>query len=169
MPKPNRFKPVAGKTWREKLERDHPSHGKVVPIPPNWEKSCGTGTMLIPRPRDVDAVMRSVRKGRLITLGEVRRRLAEAAGVNAACPLTTGIFARIAAEAAEEDRRAGRTRITPYWRTVRDDGSLIDKFPGGVRAQAARLREEGHEVVMVGHARRMRVESSAIRSQYNGV
>ena len=60
--------------------------------------------------------------------------------------MTTGIFVRIAAEAAEEDRRNGKTRITPYWRVIRDDGSLNDKFPGGVEHQAACLKLEGHRL-----------------------
>jgi alkylated DNA nucleotide flippase Atl1 len=55
---------------------------------------------------------------------------------------------RIASEAAEEDRKAGRpeSQITPYWRVIRDDGSLIDKFPGGTKAQAQRLMSEGHMI-----------------------
>jgi len=62
------------------------------------------------------------------------------------CPLTTGIFVRIVAEAAEEERRDGKKQVTPYWRVIRDDGSLNEKFPGGVAAQARRLKEEGHTV-----------------------
>ena len=66
--------------------------------------------------------------------------------VDSTCPLTTGIFVRIAAETAEEDLRVGKSEITPYWRVIRDDGSLNEKFPGGVDAQTARLREEGHTI-----------------------
>jgi alkylated DNA nucleotide flippase Atl1 len=40
----------------------------------------------------------------------------------------------------------GREDITPYWRVVRDDGSLNEKFPGGVEAQATRLKEEGYAI-----------------------
>jgi alkylated DNA nucleotide flippase Atl1 len=54
---------------------------------------------------------------------------------------------RIAAEAAEEDLRDGRKKVTPYWRVVRDDGSLYEKFPGGTKAQSRRLREEGHSII----------------------
>jgi hypothetical protein len=53
------------------------------------------------------------------------------------------MFARIAAETAEEDLRAGKKRITPYWRTIKDNGALNDKYPGGAKAQAAKLRQEG--------------------------
>ena len=131
---------------RAKLEREHEGHGRLVAIPERMQKSLGSGKMLIPRPMDVDAAMRRVRKGKLMTLSVLRSELARAAGANATCPLTTGIFARLSAEAAEEDLSLGKRRVTPYWRTIRDDGSLIDKFPGGVRAQARRLREEGFSI-----------------------
>lgn len=140
------WRPGQGKTWREKLDQHHPNHGKIMPVPLSMRKTCGTGTILIPRPRDVDTVMRSIRKGRLMTVAQLRERLARAAGADCACPLTTGIFVRVAAEAAEEDARDGRTRITPYWRTVKDGGKLNEKYPGGVEAQAKRLRAEGFEI-----------------------
>ncbi|MCB9862652.1 MAG: MGMT family protein [Phycisphaerales bacterium] len=90
--------------------------------------------------------MKRVRKGKLVTMGLIRQYLAQAAGASCACPLTTGIFARLAAEAAEEDRSKGKRRITPYWRTIRDDGKLNEKFPGGAAAQAALLEDEGFSI-----------------------
>ena len=143
---PAKWKLAPGKTWRMKLEQQHPNHGKIVRIPAKVPKSWGNGTMLIPRPRDVDALMRKVRKGKLVTPSVLRARLAKTAGADMACPLTTGIFINIAANAAEEDRRAGKKRITPYWRTIKDDGKLNDKFPGGAKAQAAKLRAEGFHI-----------------------
>jgi len=62
----NKFK--SRTPWREKLEKKHPSHGKVVDIPPKMQKRFGTGTMLIPRPLDVDALICKVQKGKLITV-----------------------------------------------------------------------------------------------------
>ena len=131
-------------SWREKLERT--DHSKIVEIPAAMSKRLGTGTMLIPKPLDVDALIRNAGKGKLITVSEIRSRLARDNKVDVTCPLTTGIFIRIAAETAEEDTRNGRKRVTPYWRVIRDDGSLNDKFPGGVKAQAQRLKEEGHSI-----------------------
>jgi len=141
-----KWKLKKGKTWRQKLEEQHPSHGKIVQVPLRMRKRLGMGTMVIPRPLDVDAMMRKARKGRVITQSQIRAGVAEMSLADHACPLTTGIFIRIAAEAAEEDRRAGKKRITPYWRTIRDDGKLNPKLPGGVRAQAAKLREEGFSI-----------------------
>ena len=126
------------KTWREKLEADQ--ERKVVDNP------RGGGTLLIPKPLDVDALVRKIQTGKLVTVDQIRRRLAKDYGGDTACPLCTGIFLRIAAEAAEEDLANGATEITPYWRVVKADGGLNEKFPGGVDAQAAHLNEEGHTI-----------------------
>jgi hypothetical protein len=131
-------------SWREKLERQ--DHSKIVDVPDRMALRLGSGKMLIPRPLDVDAVIRRVRKGKLTRSVDIRERLALDNSVDVTCPLTTGIFIRIAAEAAEEDRKAGRLPVTPYWRVVREDGTLHEKFPGGVNAQARRLKEEGHTI-----------------------
>ncbi|MBI1749244.1 MAG: MGMT family protein [Acidobacteria bacterium] len=132
--------------WREKLEKPKVKLPKIVRVPPQWRKQYGTGTMVIARPLDVDALIRTVRKGKLVTQTQLRERLARKYRVDHACPLTTGIFVRIIAEVAEEDRRAGKSRVTPYWRVVRDDGSLNEKLPGGPPAQARRLRAEGFAI-----------------------
>jgi len=124
---------------------DNPNLPKLVAIPPNMKRR--DGTMLVPSPREVEACIRNVRKGSVTTVSEIREFLARRHGVDVTCPLTTGIFVRIAAEAAEEDARSGKTRITPYWRVVKDDGSLNPKFPGGVERQAERLRAEGRQIV----------------------
>lgn len=134
-------------SWRDKLEKE--DHSKIVLVPPRMQKSLGSGTMLIPKPLDVDALIRKTKKGQLITQAEIRSKLAHDNRVDTACPITTGIFVRIVSEAAEEDSRNGKTRITPYWRVVTSDGRLNEKFPGGARAQAARLREEGHAIERV--------------------
>jgi len=133
------------KSWREKME--NPNLPKVVDIPPKMQRRLGRGTLLIPSPRDVDAAIRHIPKGTVRPVSKIRADLAARYATTSACPLVTGIFVRIAAEAAEEDAREGNTRITPYWRVVKDDGSLNPKFPGGVERQAERLREEGVAVV----------------------
>jgi len=133
------------KSWREKM--DVPDLPRVVDIPPRMQKRTGAGTMVLPSPRDVETTIRGIRKGRVMPVSRIRDYLAGKYAVTTACPLLTGIFVRIAAEAAEEDAQAGRHRITPYWRVVKDDGSLNPKFPGGVERQAERLREEGHSIL----------------------
>ena len=122
------------KSWREKL-----AESKDLPK-----------TMVIPSPAEVDEVMRRVPRGRLATINEVRACLAKKHGTDIACPMTTGIFAWIAAHAAEEARTAGEEDVTPYWRTLKTGGELNPKYPGGIPAVKKLLRAEGHQVVKKG-------------------
>ena len=135
---------AAKKVWREKLEEKH--ENKIVDIPRPMQKHFGTGRMLIPRPVEVDAVMRKTPKGKLLMQSQIRDFLAHEYDADLACPIRTGIFVRIAAEAAEEDKQRGLSTITPYWRIVRDDGSLNPKYPGGLDLQRKRLEGEGHTI-----------------------
>lgn len=134
-------------SWREKLNKEHPAHGKVVEVPPKMQKQWGPGTMVIPKPLDLDALIRTIKKSRLATVPQLMKRVAKNAGADYACPMTTGIFLSIVAHAAEEELEAGKRRVTPYWRVLKSDGSLNPKFPGGVGPQAARLEDEGHTIV----------------------
>jgi hypothetical protein len=135
------------KSWHEKLEKPVAGLPKVVDVPDKWVKTMGGRRVLVPTPMMVDELVRTVPKRKLITVGQIRQRLAQPFQADSTCPLTTGIFLRIISEAAEEDRQAGKNPITPYWRVVKDDGSLNPKFPGGVEAHAQKLREEGHGIV----------------------
>jgi len=134
------------KSWREKLENPPKSLPKVVSGPPKWEKRFGGTRVLVPTPLLVDELIRKVPKRKLVTVKQIRERLAKDFKADSTCPLTTGIFIRIAAEVAEEDLREGKKQITPYWRVLKADGSLNEKFPGGTKAQAARLKKEGRRI-----------------------
>jgi hypothetical protein len=137
------------KSWREKLADDK-GLPKVGPVTGGMTKRWGTGIMVIPAPRQVDAIMKQVPKGKLITINEIRQKLAKAHHAEFACPITTGIFAWIAAHAAEEDAADGKARITPYWRTLKTGGELNPKYPGGLAAVTKKLRAEGHRIVTRG-------------------
>jgi hypothetical protein len=138
--------PKMRKTWRQKLEEKLPEHGKVVDVPPKMQNRFLVGKMLIPKPLDIDALIQRIPKGKLATVLQIRDKLAKDAKANCCCPLTTGIFLRIVAEVAEDDLRNGKKEVTPYWRVIKSGGSLNERFPGGVQAQATRLKEEGHIV-----------------------
>ena len=142
-------KSKAKKSWREKLANSKglPKTGKIEgKMSPRW----GTGTMVIPAPAEVDEIMRKVPKGKLTTINEIRRALARKHRVDVGCPITTGIFAWIAANAAHEAAEEGAKRITPYWRTLKTGGELNPKYPGGVPEITKLLGAEGHRVIQKG-------------------
>jgi len=139
----------AKKSWREKLA-DSKGLPKVSQVGPDMTKRWGEGTMVIPAPLEVDALMKQVPKGKLATINELRVALAAKHEATFACPITTGIFSWIAAHAANEAEAAGARRVTPYWRILKTGGELNPKYPGGVEGLAERLKGEGHKVVRKG-------------------
>ena len=102
----------------------------------------GHGKMLVPTPRQVDEIIREIPAGSVRTVSELREELGQRSGSATACPLCTGIFWRLSAEAAP-DHPDGPA---PYWRVVKDGGGLNEKLPGGLEDHARRLEEEGHTI-----------------------
>jgi hypothetical protein len=137
------------KSWGEKLA-DNKGLPKVGRVTGKMSKRWGEGRMVVPAPTEVDALMKQVPKGRLVTINELRAALAAKHRVAFACPITTGIFSWIAAHAANEAETAGVKRITPYWRTLKTGGELNPKYPGGIEGLAKRLKREGHKILRKG-------------------
>jgi alkylated DNA nucleotide flippase Atl1 len=135
--------------WQAKMDQDE-GLPKVQPIGPTMRRNWGEGTVVTPTPREVDGIMKLVPQGKVITIQEIRAIIAKRHGATIGCPVTTGIFARIAAHAAEEEAQARRRGATPYWRTLMSGGYLNEKYPGGVEAQRQKLEAEGHSVIRRG-------------------
>ena len=136
-------------TWTEKLhvDKDLP---KVSAINEKMSKRWGTGTVVIPAPTEVDELMKKVPEGKLVTINLIREALAKKHNATIGCPMTTGIFAWVAANAAEEQKQQGAKNITPYWRTLKTGGILNPKYPGGVEGLTKHLEAEGHTVTQTG-------------------
>lgn len=136
----------------EKLQTQGKKHGlpKVIKIDKKMSRRWGTGTCVIPDPKEVDALMKKVPKGKVTTVNRIRQKLAKKHKATIACPVTTGIFASISAQAAEELKAQGKKQITPYWRTLKGGGELNPKYPGGEIHLKALLEKEGHKIIQKG-------------------
>ena len=141
--------PTKKKSWTEKLA-DSKDLPRVEEITEKMSKRWGTGTVVIPAPIEVDAMMRKVPRGKLVTINEIRAALARKHRATIGCPMTTGIFAWVAANAADEQREEGVKDVTPYWRTLKTGGVINEKYLGGVERQRKLLEKEGHEVIQKG-------------------
>jgi len=137
------------KTWCEKLE-DSKDLPRVEKITEKMSTRWGTGTVVIPAPIEVDELMRKVPEGKLTTINDIRTALAKKHKATIGCPITTGIFASIAAHAAEERKQNGQKNITPYWRTLKVGGAINEKYPGGVEEQKKLLAKEDHKIAQKG-------------------
>lgn len=113
---------------------------------PKSIQKYGGSRMYFAPPMDYDRVMKQVPWGKVLTVGAIRDYFAKVSGADFTEPITAGIFVSIAAWASEQ-----RTEDkTPYWRTLKANGELNPKYPGGVRAQKARLEAEGHTIIQRG-------------------
>jgi hypothetical protein len=137
------------KSWREKLA-DNKGLPRVEPITPKMSARWGEGTVVLPAPMEVDAMMGAVPPGKVTTINHIREALAKRHQATICCPIVTGIFAWVAANAAEEASAAGAAGTTPYWRTLKAGGQLNEKYPGGIPLGAKQLEAEGHQVVRRG-------------------
>lgn len=119
----------------------------------------GRGQMLFPTPLLVAQEIEAIPEGQLLTVSELRARLAERFHADLTCPLMTGIFYNLIAGAAEEQISAGATPLAPYWRVILDNGILSPKTPSGPERQADHLRNEGHWIEF--HKTKLRVRPTS--------
>lgn len=129
------------KTWRQKLDGGQPAHVEILPRP--FGGAPEGAKMLVATPRMVDDYMRRVPAGESRSVARMRTDLARAHGAEISCPISTSIFARIAAEAALEQAEAGTplSEVTPFWRVIDEASPIAKKLSCGVdliRAQRAR-------------------------------
>lgn len=122
----------------------------------------GGDRMYFAPPMDYDAAMRRVPCGKLTTVGEIRAFFAAQSGADFTEPITAGIFVSIAAWASFQ---RGEDE-TPWWRTLKANGELNPKYPGGAEAQKEKLEAEGHTVLQKGRTNRKYVVKDYEKALY---
>lgn len=117
----------------------------------------GGDHMLLAPPLAYDALMKQVPKGKVALVSDLRAKLATDTGADFTDPMTAGMFTSIAAWASYQ-RTTGTgpnpasygNEETPWWRTLKAEGELNPKFPGGIEKQRELLEAEGHTIVQRG-------------------
>ena len=118
---------------------------QVITDQKSIEKYGGNNMYFAP-PIDYDKVMKKIPYGKVITIGKIREFFAKENDADFTEPITAGIFVSIAAWASyqrTEDK-------TPYWRTLKANGELNSKYPGGIEVQKEKLEAEGHTIIKKG-------------------
>ena len=145
------------KSWQEKME-DKKGTPKILKLEERFPccnaahkmgAEIGDDIVLV-NPREVEALMMQVPKGKLATLNDICKALAKQYDVKACCTLTAGIFTMTAANAAEEMKSEGKVNDLPYWRTLKSHGQLNPKYPGGIEQQKTLLEREGFDITYRG-------------------
>jgi alkylated DNA nucleotide flippase Atl1 len=145
------------KTWREKLadKNDLPKVLKLERRFPCYNAVHKMGAevgdeIVLVNPSEVMEIMKKVPYGKLTTILEICKIVAKRYEVKGCCSLTTGIFIMTAANAVEEARKDNENLEIPYWRTLKADGCLNEKYPGGAESHRELLENEGFKVVARG-------------------
>jgi hypothetical protein len=119
------------KTWQEKFNSDK------LAITKNIDKAFADmpagAPMHISTPQAVDAYVHEIPVGTIVSSKSVREGLAKLNHAEYTCPVTTGIFLRIAAEVAFEEYQSGKNigEICPFWRVVEPKSPLAKKLKCG--------------------------------------
>lgn len=100
--------------------------------------------MYISNPKIIEAYIRNIPKGSSVDLKTLRNDLAIEHMADVTCPVTTGIFLRIVAEAASEQFEQGKSigRITPFWRVIDEKMPLAKKLTFGTKLIREQRKKE---------------------------
>jgi alkylated DNA nucleotide flippase Atl1 len=119
------------------------------------EKFFGySGKMLKPSLATIEAQLRQIPAGKLITIDLLRQKLAREYQVQVTCPFDTKLALRALSNTSGQD--------APYWRVVRKNGALIPYFPGGLDGHSARLRQEGFTIDTLGKTPKVKMAGNLI-------
>ena len=131
------------KTWAEKLNIDR--EPVVEKVKKDFAGVKAGQMMLIPTPKIVDAYIRQIPRGKQVDVSTIRKDLASEYHAETTCPLTTGIFLRISAEAAYEEFEKGKpvSSITPFWRVIDERSATAKKLSFGTTFLKEQRNKEG--------------------------
>ena len=130
------------KTWLDKLNEHKESKIKRIDI--DFADISAGNNMFIATPQLIDAYIQEIGIGKQIDLKTLRKDLAIEHNADATCPVTTGIFLRIVAEANYEKLQQGKSieEITPFWRVIEPNSSLAKKLTFGQNFLLQQIEKE---------------------------
>ena len=128
--------PKTSPSWLNKMQPN--AVPKVNTLKKAFAGIPAGGTLYISTPNEVKRFIQAVPSGTALSQAALRQKMIKVRGkadkADDACPVCTGIFLRIVAEAAWEEMQSGTplTDITPFWRVVEPTSSMATKLTCGV-------------------------------------
>ena len=134
---------MAKKTWTEKLNTEKSVIVKT--IDKKFADIPEGSIMLIATPAIIRDYVAAIPLGSSVDLSTLRNDLATTYNADKTCPVTTGIFLRIVAEAAYEEHLAGKPveAITPFWRIINPKMKVAKKLACGPEFIEKQREKEG--------------------------
>jgi alkylated DNA nucleotide flippase Atl1 len=145
------------KSWQDKLA-DNKKFPKILKLERNFpcykalhKMGVEKGEMVVlVNASEIIEIIKEVPRGKLITLVEICRQIARKHHVQGCCSLTTGIYITVIANAVEEEANQGKDLVIPYWRTLKSNGFLNEKYPEGLEGHKKLLEKEGFKILQKG-------------------
>jgi ABC-type uncharacterized transport system ATPase subunit len=119
------------KSWLDKLNEN--KEPKIKRIAIDFADIPSGSMMFIATPKLIDEYIQEIGVGKRINIKTLRKDLAIAHNADYTCPVTTGIFLRVVAEANYEKLQQGKhvEEITPFWRMIEPNSALAKKLTFG--------------------------------------
>jgi hypothetical protein len=119
------------KSWLDKLNEN--KEPKIKRIEIDFADIPSGSMMFIATPKLIDEYIQEIGVGKRINIKTLRKDLAIAHNADYTCPVTTGIFLRVVAEANYEKLQQGKhvEEITPFWRVIEPNSALAKKLTFG--------------------------------------
>jgi hypothetical protein len=119
------------KSWLDKLNEN--KEPKIKRIEIDFADIPSGSMMFIATPKLIDEYIQEIGVGKRINIKTLRKDLAIAHNADYTCPVTTGIFLRVVAEANYEKLQQGKRleEITPFWRVIEPNSALAKKLTFG--------------------------------------
>ena len=123
--------PAKKKTWTDKL--NEPKKSQVKLIDKDFADIPAGSRMFIATPSIIEEYIKQIEPGNRVDLKTLRKDLAIEHKADSTCPVTTGIFLRIVAEANYEKLQAGDKleKLAPFWRAIDPKSPLAKKLSFG--------------------------------------
>jgi hypothetical protein len=130
------------KTWHDKL--NEPKATQVKRIETDFADIPAGSNMLIATPKLIEEYIQEIGFGKRVELKTLRKDLALEHHADYTCPVTTGIFLRIVAEANYEKLLEGKPikEITPFWRVIEPNSALAKKLTFGQEFLVQQIEKE---------------------------
>lgn len=132
---------MAKKSWSEKYYSNKPF--EIKRIDKKFADIPEGASMLIATPQIIADYVIQIPEGKEVDIKTMRKDLAAEFHAEYTCPVTSGIFLRIAAEKAFEDLQNGKKDVTPFWRIITPNSPLAQKLTFGAEFIAKKRKAEG--------------------------
>jgi hypothetical protein len=119
------------KSWLDKLNEHKKPKIKRIDI--GFADIPSGSNMFIATPKLINKYIQEIGIGKRVNIKILRKDLAIEHNADYTCPVTTGIFLRIVAEANYEKFQQGKRleEITPFWRVIEPNSALAKKLTFG--------------------------------------